>query len=266
MTPLRDAYSTRPEFSRPGLRQEPGRVRRVSLAQSATPPARGEGAGATGLPVVGALARELARAVIRRPVAALAGLGIAGMAGVITLNAVAYQARPHPSPLFGAKPRRVEAARQEPARQEAPRQEVARQEPRPAPRPEARASAPVERRAEAQPERSPERHAEAAPPVLLPPRRPPAAPARAPEAARSAEVSTGSVTSPSRPEPQETVAAVQRALIKLGHKDLKADGLIGPATRAAIERFERARGLTVTGEANARTLRALQAQARAAGG
>ncbi len=56
------------------------------------------------------------------------------------------------------------------------------------------------------------------------------------------------------------MAAGQRALVKLGFGPLKADGLMGPTTRQAIERFERERKIPVTGELGARTVRELAAQ------
>jgi peptidoglycan hydrolase-like protein with peptidoglycan-binding domain len=63
-----------------------------------------------------------------------------------------------------------------------------------------------------------------------------------------------------RPEPQARVALGQKALLKLGYGPLKADGLMGPGTRQALERFERDHKLPVTGELSGRTLRALAAQ------
>lgn len=55
--------------------------------------------------------------------------------------------------------------------------------------------------------------------------------------------------------------AAQKALAKLGHGGLTADGLMGPGTRAAIEHFQKAKGLEVTGELGPRTLKALNAGA-----
>jgi hypothetical protein len=48
------------------------------------------------------------------------------------------------------------------------------------------------------------------------------------------------------PEPRRAVAAAQRALVKLGFV-LEADGVAGPTTRQAIERYERDRGLPARG-------------------
>jgi len=58
------------------------------------------------------------------------------------------------------------------------------------------------------------------------------------------------------------VSAAQEALTQLGYGKLKPDGVIGPNTRRAIEAFERARGLAVTGELGLPTVQALE---RAAG-
>ena len=55
------------------------------------------------------------------------------------------------------------------------------------------------------------------------------------------------------------VLAAQRALNKLNYGPIKPDGLFGPGTRQAIERFERDRKLPVTGEVSGRTARELAA-------
>jgi len=68
---------------------------------------------------------------------------------------------------------------------------------------------------------------------------------------------TGSVESKA-PDPKQAVAATaQKALAKLGYGKLTADGVIGPGTRRAIEAFQRDKGLTVTGELDAPTLKQL---------
>ena len=58
-------------------------------------------------------------------------------------------------------------------------------------------------------------------------------------------------------EPNKAVLGAQRALNKLGYGPIKPDGLAGPGTRQAIERFERDRKLPVTGEPSGRTGREL---------
>ncbi len=53
------------------------------------------------------------------------------------------------------------------------------------------------------------------------------------------------------------VAAVQRALTEYGYGQLKPTGVIGADTQAAIQRFERARKLPVTGQVSDRLVREL---------
>ena len=55
------------------------------------------------------------------------------------------------------------------------------------------------------------------------------------------------------------VLAVQRALSDFGYGPVKATGLFGPDTRAAIEKFERDRKLPVTGQISDRLLHELAA-------
>lgn len=74
-----------------------------------------------------------------------------------------------------------------------------------------------------------------------------------------APTTTASTSAPSAAEIKR-VAAAQRALSKLGQK-IEADGLMGPGTRAAIQKFERDNNLPVTGELGARTAKALSARA-----
>lgn len=54
----------------------------------------------------------------------------------------------------------------------------------------------------------------------------------------------------------KTILAAQRALIKLGFV-VKPDGIVGGATRQAIEQFERDHGLPVQGELSPKVLREL---------
>jgi Putative peptidoglycan binding domain len=55
------------------------------------------------------------------------------------------------------------------------------------------------------------------------------------------------------------VAAVQRALTEYGYGQLKPTGTIGSDTQAAIQKFERARKLPVTGQVSDRLVRELTA-------
>uniref|UniRef100_UPI0030134017 peptidoglycan-binding domain-containing protein n=1 Tax=Methylobacterium nigriterrae TaxID=3127512 RepID=UPI0030134017 len=72
-----------------------------------------------------------------------------------------------------------------------------------------------------------------------------------------ADDTTASVT----PKSDRAVLQAQRALSKLGYGPIKADGLMGSSTRAAIEKFERDRTRPVKGAAAGRTLRELAARA-----
>ncbi|MGH6793697.1 MAG: peptidoglycan-binding domain-containing protein [Methylocella sp.] len=67
-------------------------------------------------------------------------------------------------------------------------------------------------------------------------------------------------TKPAAPDAHsKSVLAAQRALVKLGFV-LNPDGVAGAATRQAIERYERDRGLPVRGEVTAALLRQLRAE------
>jgi hypothetical protein len=57
-------------------------------------------------------------------------------------------------------------------------------------------------------------------------------------------------------QPNRRIAAAQRALVKLGFV-LEADGVAGAATRKAIERYERDRGLPARGVPSPELLRRL---------
>jgi len=55
------------------------------------------------------------------------------------------------------------------------------------------------------------------------------------------------------------VAAVQRALTEYGYGQLKPTGVVGSDTQAAIQKFEKARKLPVTGQVSDRLVRELAA-------
>jgi hypothetical protein len=71
------------------------------------------------------------------------------------------------------------------------------------------------------------------------------------------ESPTVSTTSAVRLSKQE-VRTAQEALADFGYGKLKADGSLGPSTRKAVEAFERAKGLPVTGKLGTATLQALR--------
>lgn len=58
--------------------------------------------------------------------------------------------------------------------------------------------------------------------------------------------------------PVGQINAAQEALTKLGYGPLTPDGRMGPKTRKAIEAFERAQGLAVTGNLGPATVQALE--------
>jgi len=66
-----------------------------------------------------------------------------------------------------------------------------------------------------------------------------------------------STTSAVRLSKQE-IRTAQEALVDFGYGKLKADGAFGPSTRKAVEAFERAKGLPVTGKLGTSTLQALR--------
>jgi len=66
-----------------------------------------------------------------------------------------------------------------------------------------------------------------------------------------------SMTSAVRLSKQE-IRTAQEALVDFGYGKLKADGALGPSTRKAVEAFERAKGLPVTGKLGTATLQALR--------
>ena len=179
--------------------------------------------------------RRLLSAALRRPGLLVGGLVIATAATAIVVNALSFQSARHPAPIFAKAERAGERVASGRAADIAA--------PVPAPVPPARPLPATQAPAAPQPAARPSRDAIA-------------------DLLRGAET-TGSAT-PARPadgraEPQRHVASAQRALLKLGYGPLKTDGIFGQGTRQAIERFERDRRLTPTGELGTRTVRELSA-------
>jgi peptidoglycan hydrolase-like protein with peptidoglycan-binding domain len=59
--------------------------------------------------------------------------------------------------------------------------------------------------------------------------------------------------------PSKQVIAVQRALSEFGYGQIKPTGIMDPQTQSAIQKFERERGLPVTGQLSHRVVRELAA-------
>jgi hypothetical protein len=171
---------------------------------------------------------------VRRPAAAFGTAAVLAAFAAVALNALAWQTARHPAPMF---PRGAEPALRRPVLV-------------PAPLPPARPPEVVTPAAAITP----------APPATL-------APAPAPPVAKPAgrdpigDLIRGVDPATVAGKDAAKVAAAQKALTKLGYAALKSDGVIGPGTRQAIEKFERDRRLPVTGELGPRTVRELSAQA-----
>ena len=201
----------------------------------------------------------LARLVVARP-GRLVAIGLFLATGAaIGANALLFQTARHPAPLFGP-PAPAQSLAARPPLPPAP--PAALQAPAPAPAPARQEFAelfvPV---APAPRELGPEPRV----PTPLPPVRTRDIAGSEPARTRGPDpigallrgeiAETASVSRAADPDPR--VEAAQRALHNLGHGPLVADGVFGPATRAAIERFEAAQGLPVTGRLDAATVRAL---------
>lgn len=223
------------------------------------------------------------RTLFNRPLRTLVGLACTAIFVSFVSNLLFMQDGPHPAPLFAKQEARTNSAptAQAAAAPKAP-DAAQRSSTQSASQP---VSAPAQQTASRAPASAP--IAETAPP--LPPAAPRSAPisivaappARAPEPAKpvakqpdfdpiaqflrtgvaQAPATTASTNSPAPASADaKRISAAQRALGKLGHA-LDADGVMGPGTRAAIQRFERDANLPVTGELNPRTVKALSARA-----
>jgi Putative peptidoglycan binding domain len=178
------------------------------------------------------------RILLHSPKDMIAGALAFAAVSAIVANALFLQAGRHPAPMFGS----VTAI---PA--------VAAANPLPRPRPvEADAasseSKPVEPRA-ADPLANLVKTTSAAP----------VAPAAAPRPPAAIPVSSHSEAAAISGAGSRRVAAVQRALTEYGYGQLKPTGTIGSDTQAAIQKFERARKLPVTGQVSDRLVRELTA-------
>lgn len=210
-----------------GREPRPGTRRR---AIGAPPPPEGIAAN------LSALALGSARLALRRPGTVFGSLLAMGAALVISMNALGYQMGRHPAPIFpkvvGPRAPAMKMAAAKPAVESAPPGEPAKSE----------KSDPV--RGE-----------------VVKPAQAEEASARGGRDSIGEMIRSGETTASVTPKSEASVVQAQRALAKLGYGPLKADGVLGTGTRAAIEKFERDRKLPVKGEASGRTLRELAARA-----
>lgn len=89
--------------------------------------------------------------------------------------------------------------------------------------------------------------------IMRSPAKAPAAPAAAPQPQRPDPI--GELIAPS----SKRVLAVQRALAEYGYGQIRPNGVFGAETKSAIEQFEKARKMPVTGQITPRLLRELSA-------
>jgi len=178
------------------------------------------------------------RVLLHSPKDMVAGALAVAAVGAIVANALWLQAGRHPSPMFGA----VAAM---------PATPVAAANPLPRPRPLDADVAAFETKL-AEP-KAPDPlanlvKASSAPTAV------PAAIARPPAPIPAASRADALASSGSR-----RVAAVQRTLTEYGYGQLKPTGTVGSETQAAIQKFERARKIPVTGQMSDRLVQELAA-------
>jgi hypothetical protein len=190
----------------------------------------------------------LMRILLHRPKDTVAGALAFAAVSAIVANALLLQAGRHPAPLFGT----VVAM---------PAETLTVANPLPRPRPvEADASLSEPKPAEPK----------AADPKLADPKSSDPL-ANLVKATSAAPVISSAVPRPPASIPVSTngeavsgaglrrVAAVQRALTEYGYGQLKPTGTVGSDTQAAIQKFERARKIPVTGQISDRLVRELTA-------
>ena len=227
------------------------------------------------------------RTLFRNPGRTIVGASAAAVGVAIIVNALALQGGPHPAPLFKpAREVKEQPAPMPPARPSNLAQSAPSAAPSAAPAEVERPVAATQAAPAPSAQQAMTQSSSAPPAVPLPPRiqrqagspapapqpstaalqAPPVPPANIPNVARDpiadmlrGGASSGGTTEIPRQEPTRQVLAAQRALNKLNYGPIKPDGLFGPGTRQAIERFEKDRKLPVTGEATGRTARELAA-------
>jgi len=225
--------------------------------------------------------RRLRDWVAAHPRDAVALLAAAAGSGAIAVNALMMQSGPHPAPLFALRQALPEAAPGAEAlsRQRPVPAEVARAEPR-QPRPRAELVADIQRSlarrgfydgavdgiygpktdaavrdfAQAAQLKVGGEPTEAVLASILNSSIKEARPAPAASMTRARHDPIADLIGPS-----SRILAVQRVLSDFGYGQIKPNGIPGPETVAAIEKFERARRLPVTGQVTDRLMRELAA-------
>ena len=173
------------------------------------------------------------RYTVDNPVKVFGSACLAVAAISFTVNALFFQQGRHPAPLFATKTANIAAAPTSPAAAPAPATHIV--------------ALPPERPADLQAKKDMASQVAAAP------------------QSRDAigDLLRGGVVSTPVADPKQeqvrSVAAVQRALNRLGYGPVKADGIFGSGTKLALERFERDRKLPVTGDMSPRVLKELAA-------
>jgi hypothetical protein len=226
-------------------------VPRRAASDDERPPRRRRRAAAAAIEEERGLAMRI---LLHSPKDMVAGLLAFTAAGAIVANALFLQRGPHPAPMFGSV---VHIPQSNPA-------SVSQLLPRPRP---AEADAEEPRLAETRPNELRFADSKAAesrsgdPLGSL-------VKATAPHSLQpgaAAATSTSIVLRPPAPVPpvqvtgSRRVAAVQRVLTEYGYGQLRATGIAGADTQAAIQKFERDRRLPITGQVSDRVVRELTA-------
>jgi hypothetical protein len=179
----------------------------------------------------------LLHCLLGRPRDSALAILVASAVSAIVINSLFLQRGPHPAPIFAQNPQPVTTERQRD-------REVRR----------VNGEQPI---VQTQRPLMPDELTGALAPVL-PRQRPPEAPPKPQQgAARTVPAHKDSIAEILAPAQQLT--AIQRDLSNFGYGQITPNGVLGPDTRAAIERFERDRHLPVTGQVSERLVRELAA-------